>query len=756
MVTGQQALRGAAVAAPRPPAPVVSADASPRRRALVRVGLPTVVLGYVLFSALVVAMGAGAAAAHSIASLHDQLHEWALSETTWGRVAMRMADASHSTESPVQLAIDFGFSALNLGLAVFLLRLRPNDRTAPLLAIALAGTAAIFNLQAQLVYEEVPATALEAFTHDGLHVATLLAYVVALLLFPDGRIVPRWSRPWQQLFWAVAISTVGILALRLRDDPRTIALVVAFGVLAPLAGVCSQAYRFRRSHDTVEHQLSRLLLVALVPALVVSLVALTAGVESTARQVYEGRALVVVPVVLYRVFQPVFFIIPLALLAGIFRYRLWDIDRFLSRTLLYGVLAGFVSAVYIGVVVGVGGLVGSRQQGNIPLSIAATFLVAVSFDPAKQRVQRFVNRLVYGTRATPYEVLSEFAARVAESTPSDLLLARMARLLAEGTGANRADVWLRVGDELRSAASWSPATAEVAAPVPAPVTDDVIADIAGATALVEVRHHGELFGALTVVKPMHEALNPVEHKLMTDLGSQAGLVLRNMRLTAQLLERLEELKASRQRLVAAQDEERRRLERNLHDGAQQQLVALKVHLTLAEDLVDELGDAGQPVLDLLAQLKDQATEALEQMRDLARGIYPKLLADEGLGMALSSHCRKLGFPVEVDVAGVPRFPQDMEAAVYFCCLEALQNVAKYAGSCAVRLTIGVDDGHLWFAVADDGCGFDPGAVEAGSGTQNMSDRLAALDGSVRIESAPGQGTTVTGRIPLPAQPAARP
>jgi len=155
---------------------------------------------------------------------------------------------------------------------------------------------------------------------------------------------------------------------------------------------------------------------------------------------------VVLPVALFRLFQPVFLLIPIALLAGIFRFRLWDVDKLISRTLVYGVLAGFVSAVYVGVVVGVGSFVGRPQDQDLVLPVVATFIVAVAFQPVKERVQRLANRLVYGKRATPYEALSEFAERVNETIGTDELLGRMARILAEGTGATRSDVWLRVGD----------------------------------------------------------------------------------------------------------------------------------------------------------------------------------------------------------------------------------------------------------------------------------------------------------------------
>jgi signal transduction histidine kinase len=196
--------------------------------------------------------------------------------------------------------------------------------------------------------------------------------------------------------------------------------------------------------------------------------------------------------------------------------------------------------------------------------------------------------------------------------------------------------------------------------------------------------------------------------------------------------------------VAAQDEERRRLERNLHDGAQQNLVALKVKLGLAESFAEK--DPAK-AKELVTQLKADADDALETLRDLARGIYPPLLADKGLAAALESQARKATLPVTVDAPGIGRYPQDIEAAVYFCCLEALQNVQKYAGAGTATVRLVENDGTLQFEVEDDGAGFDTSTVKKGSGLTNMSDRLDALGGAATIDSAPGQGARLRGTLP---------
>ena len=703
-------------------------------------------LAVLAFSAVVVGMAGLSAAAFYDDSLHDRLHDWAVSESLWGRAAERMADSSHATESAPQLALDFGFSLMNLVFAGLLFWLRPRDRTAHLLAFGLVGTAAVFNLQAHLVYETLDANTFETATHDGFTLVAGLSYVFALLLFPDGRVVPRWPKLALVALYGAIAAVVAAIALGAEEQSRTASIVTLFGVLAPVAGVSSQAYRHQATRDPVERQQSRLLFWVLVPALAVGLYALVIGTRSTTAPELQGRELLILPVTIFRVFQPVFFLIPVALLVGIFRFRLWDVDKLISRALVYSVLAGFVSIVYVGMVVGAGSIVGRTDTGNVPLSIAATFLVAVTFGPVKERVQRVVNRLVFGSRATPYEVLSGFAERVGESVATDELLERMARVLAEGTGAVRAIVWLKVGEELRPAAMWSTTTL----PDPGPITlvGDDLPEPPEGTRLVPVRHQDELYGALSVRLQRGNQPSMTELKLVDDLARQAGLVLRNRRLNDELLERLEELKASRQRLVSVQDEERRKIERNLHDGAQQQLVALKVHLSLAEDLADEIGDEAQPLLDVLAQVKAQASGALEELRDLARGIYPPLLAAEGLPTALASQARKAAVPIEVNADGVGRYPQDVEAAVYFCVLEAIQNVSKYAGACSVEIDLTQRDGALEFEVRDDGCGFDLANHRPGAGVQNMADRIEALEGTFAIESTPDGGTTIKGCIPV--------
>ncbi len=332
--------------------------------------------------------------------------------------------------------------------------------------------------------------------------------------------------------------------------------------------------------------------------------------------------------------------------------------------------------------------------------------------------RRFADRIVYGKRATPYEVVATFGDQLAGTYSSDDVLPRLARVLGEGVGAERAEVRMIVDDGLRTVATWPPDAPEAA--------DDLV---------VEVRHQGQVLGALAVSMPASDPIDQTREQLVQDLAAQAGLVLRNERLTQQLRARLADLQAAQKRLVTAQDGERRRLERNIHDGAQQQLVALQVRQRLVEQLIDR--DPAK-AKEMVAALQVDTGAALDDLRDLARGIYPPLLADKGLVAALEAQSRKSTVPVTVRSDGVGRLPQEIETAVYFSVLEALQNVAKYAAGEHGRTCRSTRrPGEVRFAVRDDGRGFDPRATGYGTGLQGIADRLGALDGRLEVTSEPG-------------------
>jgi signal transduction histidine kinase len=270
-----------------------------------------------------------------------------------------------------------------------------------------------------------------------------------------------------------------------------------------------------------------------------------------------------------------------------------------------------------------------------------------------------------------------------------------------------------------------------------------------------ITNSGELLGMIVVRRP--DGALPFDEdddQALTELARQVGLALHNVKLDSALQESLDEvrrqadeLRASRARIVEAGDAQRRAIERDLHDGAQQHLVALAVNVNLARQITDS-----DPVTakELLEQVGHDLQDAVQELRNLAHGIYPPLLMDRGLRDALTAAAGRAALPTEVKADSVGRYPQAVEAAVYFCCLEALQNAAKHAGEGATAtVTVAEEEAALVFAVADTGAGFDLGSgAQHGHGFVNMSDRVGAIGGSIIVESAPGAGTTIRGRIPL--------
>ena len=604
-----------------------------------------------------------------------------------------------------------------------------------------------------------------------------------LLLFPDGH--PPSPR-WRPAIWATFASVAMMIAGSMLDpDPgsrptyhnptatqatRGLAGVleiggVVVGVAAGLVCLAALITRFRRSQGEQRQQMKWFAYAGIATLVLVP----------------GNTALATTPLLQVMGFVDVI-LLPAAIGIAILKYRLYDIDVVISKTVVYSVLAAFITAVYVLLVVGIGSLAGSGGRPDLGLSLLATAVVAVAFQPVRTRAQRLANRLVYGRRATPYQALAQLSERMAGTYATESLLPTMATIVAGATGAGRADVWLRDGGELHAVASW-PADAGPRPTIPL-AGDGLPAAAAGADRLVEVRHDGELLGALSVTKKRGDAVTPTEDRLIGSLATQAGLVLRNAGLTEQLMARLADLRASRERLVTAQDRERRRLERDLRDGAQRELAGLAGKLGQAVGALDQ--DEAQAKA-LLNDVTAEIARALAGLRELARGIYPPLLGDLGVAAALDAQARKAPIAVSVEADGIGRYPQEIEAAVYFCALEALRSAAGQPGAARASVRLSARDGELRFEVAADGApgtgGAGPGIDVAEPGTagtgpragrgsdaggggsaadlQAMADRIDALGGEIRIEPAPGRGTRISGSVPvaatgLPAHPGCGP
>ncbi|MDQ3956157.1 MAG: histidine kinase, partial [Actinomycetota bacterium] len=575
-----------------------------------------------------------------------------------------------------------------------------------------------------------------------------LALTYTLQLFPTGEVLSRRWKP--ALWWTHAALFVLVFGLVFSPGPmedlpfatNPLGLAGAPGDVAEAAAgvgwlmtmvslvlaVISISLRWRRSRAEERQQLKWLVGAGILLVLSMAVAFPT-----------ERWEILVLPLAA----------VPVAAGIAILKYRLYDIDVVINKTIVFGVLAAFITTIYVAIVVGIGTLLGSSDEPNLALSIAATAVVAIAFSPVRDRVQKLANRLVYGKRQTPYEAIARFADEVVSSYETHQVAPAIATTIAEATGAAQAHVWLKVDDTLVCEATHPQAEHT---PHTVALNGDDLPALDGVDLAVAVVHNKELLGALTLAKKKGEPPQPQDRKLLDDLSSQAGIVLANARMTAELEAHLahitaqaKDIKQSRQRIVAAQDKERRRLERDIHDGAQQHLVALAVKLNLAKTTAQRKPDKAPA---LLAQLKGDTQEALATLSDLAKGIYPPVLKDHGIATALKPIADKAPFEVTVDDRTTGRFGEAVEAAVYFCCLEALQNTAKYARATHATVTLTETDDTLGFVVTDDGAGFDTSTTSSGTGTQGMADRLAALDGTLTVTSAPGRGTTVTGTLPV--------
>jgi signal transduction histidine kinase len=430
--------------------------------------------------------------------------------------------------------------------------------------------------------------------------------------------------------------------------------------------------------------------------------------------------------------------VPVAAGVAIFKYRLYDIDVIINRAVLFAVLGGFITGGYVAIVVGIGSAIGRRGDLGAGLSLAAMGVVALAFQPVRRRAQRLADRLAYGERAAPYQAMADFSSRMADALWLEEVLPRLAEAAARGVGANRSQVRLFLPQGHAPGVLWPPDTAKHAF-----------------DRTVTVRHGQEPVGEIAVAMPPGMPLTKAAAGLLVDLAAQAGLAMHNVRLTVELQRRLEELtrqsaalEASRQRLITARDQEQRRLEREIRVGPYAQLSVIGDKLQQAEQTV---GRDPQRLAVLLDDLDQTATRTLETLRGLARGVFPRLLADKGVWVALGAHLRKLDGPVHLEgppAVTTARFAPQVEAAVYFCCVQALHDAASQAPDAPITVCLEAGEGRLGFAVTHQQPGSEPRDPGDGLSWQHMVDRVEALGGTLRVRAAPDGRSRVEGRIPL--------
>jgi signal transduction histidine kinase len=466
--------------------------------------------------------------------------------------------------------------------------------------------------------------------------------------------------------------------------------------------------------------------------------------------------------------------VPAALVMSTVDRALGAIGRILVHTIVATGMLALVTGVYVLVVVGLRGLPTGEERPVLTLSLVAAAIVGIFSLPVRRRLESFANLRVYGEREAPEVALRTFATRMSRAVPMDELLLQLTEILRKTMALSTAEVWtgsdgtyelavsvpdrtaprLVLGPDERSVAARAHVSGNTWLAVWVPA---LLAGRDGATVRVApIAHLGELLGFIVAERRVTDTeFDEEEDRVLSDLARQLGLALHNVRLDTALQASLDELQvrnaelvASRARIVAAADESRRGIERNLHDGAQQHLVAMAVKLGLARQLLDADEATAATMLE---ELRTDVQVTLTELRELAHGIYPPLLRTRGLQEALQAAANRAPLPTSVVAEGVPRVDPDIEAAVYFCCLEAIQNAGKHAGDGAqVTVTIDHTDGVLHFTVTDDGAGFDGAILAAGAGGHgfvNMEDRLGAFGGTLKVTSAPGEGTSVDGRVP---------
>ena len=612
------------------------------------------------------------------------------------------------------------------GVGLYVLWARPGQRLGHLfVGLGVAAALMYFGRQAGLHSPTIPGGAWLAWVSIWLVPLVMAASGVAIMVFPTGMYLSwRWRAASRAMVGLATLLALASALWPIEDDWRRSHLVfpfdlggedVARAIVWPLMLSCYLGFqvmwaasvftRLRRAGSDEVRQLRWF-----VFAVAVSLLLLLAG-ELVWRTPLLGLA--TLPLV------------PLAAGVAIVRYRLYDIDPIINKALVGGAMVLLISVGYVGLVVGAGALLPVSDR---VLSLAATAVLAVVFEPVRRRAQGLADRLVYGDRVTPYETLSRLSAQL--SRHDEGLLEGLAATIAGGIGASEVVVWLGDAERMEAVAAW---------PTRAPVCPRSLAELGSRRELVRpVAHHGVVQGALVLTMAPGEPLTPGADKLLEDLTAQTGLVIDHRARLEQVARQAAELQAAARRIVTAEDSARRRIERNLHDGAQQRLVSLGMELGTLVERAAATGDT-----DMVRQAqhaRGQLLEATSELREMARGVHPAVLTQDGLEAALANLADRSPLLVQLHLSLDRRPPAEVEATAYFLVSEALTNAARHAGAGVVEVDVSLGVDRLTVEVSDDGTG---GAeLEAGGGLQGLADRLSVLGARLELVSPPGGGTTV--------------
>ncbi len=558
-----------------------------------------------------------------------------------------------------------------------------------------------------------------------------IAFGLVIATYPDGTVERTWQRRVAGALWlplalppllllttpTLVVDTWLLDVPPTQPSPAALAwlawlgpplLALYTGYWAILVAVALLLARFVRASPAQRRRMGLMLYVMIAGAAV-----LTAGALLAAFDVPDDAPAAQVVASLY---FPVTLSGPAVIVVGVLRHRLFDIDLALRRSLVYAALVLLITGVYVAVVAAPGLAVG----GQVPVEVAVgvTVLAGIAFQPLRRRVEAWADRSVFGAKVDRYRLLTTFGSGLEQTVELGQLLPRLADTVRRGLDAS----WVRV--------ALPGSTVTAGEPSGAPELTVVLSGVDDGRIECGAKPGGYDEG---------------DRELLDTLAGQAGTAIANVRLAGELAERLEELRASRARLVAAAETERRRIERDLHDGVQQHVVALVARIRLARNALGQ----GRLSDDGLADVQTDAADLLAELRELAHGIHPPVLTDRGLVEAVETRADRVPVPVATHADASlreRRFPPGVEAAAYYVVCEALTNVVKHADARTADVELSAQNGHLRVVVRDDGSG--AANTRHGYGLTNLRDRVEAVGGSLRIDGRPGAGSRVAVELPV--------
>jgi len=561
-----------------------------------------------------------------------------------------------------------------------------------------------------------------------MHLLTWSSIAFLFALFPDGRFVPGWTR-WltvAYLVWQVPFCLPSNAPFSIVHWPPLLVTTLLLGLVGPLG--FAQLYRYRRVSTPIQRQQTKWVVFGMLVGALMDLATLLSLLifpsltqSSTAHALYALYSEITVPVI--------FPLIPITIGVAILRYRLWDIDLLINRTLVYGLLTTSIIGLYLLVVVGLGTLFSAL--GNLFLSLLATGLVAVLVHPLHQRLQRAVNHLLFGERDDPYGVLACLGSRLEATLTIDRLLPTIVETVAQALKLPYVAITTRHQRENVFAASSGEARAHES------------------LVRVPLVAHSEQVGDLWLAaRAPGDSLTPADLRLLHDLAPQIAVAVQAVQLTAELKQLTADLQQSRTRLVTAREEERRRLRRDLHDGLGPMLASLTFKIDAARNLLNQDRERADRLLE---NVRQQAQEAITDIRRLVYDLRPPALDELGLLSALreqATSSQTPGLQIIVDAPeSLPLLPAAVEVAAYRIAQEALTNVVRHAGAQQCLLGLHLQDRVLTLQITDDGKGIAPGH-HIGVGLLAMQERAVELGGKCTITAGPSRGTTIQVSLPL--------